>query len=583
MNLTPEERATGKENFETAIGGDGAFNRRSFLGTTLAVAAAGGGLGAMYFGYAKEGPPKNPLRVGFIGVGDEGEVLLGALKSPETRKFLDVVAIADIRPYSVHRAFWGDHSSDDALARRPGLISINGWKDESEARAHVKVYDKDYMDLLNDKDVEAIVIALPLHLHAPVAIQAMRKGKHVLTEKLMGHSVHECKEMGRVAAETNKFLAVGHQRNYSVLYDNAKWLIAHGIIGDVHHIRAQWHRGNLPGHDSWQQPLPTNDKDAKKLQDQITSLEKVLNDPKSKMKDVEHANKLIAQIKVQLADKVVDAVKHGYEDRTLETGYARSALEELIRWRLWNRTGAGLMAELGSHQLDAAGILIGAVHAKEGEQHHALPLTVTAIGGRSLFPVDRDCEDHVYCMFEFPGPGYYSDAKKRTIADPQKKIVVTYSSINGNGFGDYGEVVMGTQGTLVLERELEAMLFKAASTATKIQVDSDKGKAVLNTAESGGHAAPVGKAALEVGPISRGYTEELEHWAWCIKNPSSGDKPRCYPAVALGDAVIALTTNQVVREGKEPRKEFKPEWFEIDSDETPEGEKPNTSRDEYKV
>ena len=241
------------------------------------------------------------------------------------------------------------------------------------------------------------------------------------------------------------------------------------------------------------------------------------------------------------------------------------------------------MAELGSHQLDAAGILIGAVHAKEGEQHHALPLTVTAIGGRSLFPVDRDCEDHVYCMFEFPGPGYYSDAKKRIIADPQKKIVVTYSSINGNGFGDYGEVVMGTQGTLVLERELEAMLFKATSTATKIQVDSDKGKAVLNTAESGGHAAPVGKAALEVGPISRGYTEELEHWAWCIKNPASGDKPRCYPAVALGDAVIALTTNQVVREGKEPRKEFKPEWFDIDSDDTPEGEKPNTSRDEYKV
>ena len=56
--------------------------------------------------------------------------------------------------------------------------------------------------------------------------------------------------------------------------------------------------------------------------------------------------------------------------------------------------------------------------------------------------MDRDCEDHVYCMYEFPGPEY----KK----DPNKKIVLTYSSINGNGFGDYGEVVMGTKGTLVL-------------------------------------------------------------------------------------------------------------------------------------
>src|SRR5205814_5480619 len=121
----------------------------------------------------------------------------------------------------------------------------------------VKVYEKGYLDLLNDPNIEAVVIALPLHLHAEAAIKAMRLGKHVLTEKLMGHSVHECKEMGRVAKETGKILAVGHQRNYSILYDNAKWLIRNGLIGDIHHIRAQWHRGNLPNHDSWQQPLPT--------------------------------------------------------------------------------------------------------------------------------------------------------------------------------------------------------------------------------------------------------------------------------------------------------------------------------------
>jgi predicted dehydrogenase len=583
MNLTPEERDIGKDNFETAIGGEGAFNRRSFLGSTLAVTVAGAGLGAMYFDYAKEGPPKDPLRVGFIGVGDEGEVLLGALQAPETRRYIDVVAIADIRPYNVHRAFHGDHADDASLGRRPGLISIYGWKDETEARKHVTVYDKDYMDLLNDKNVEAVVIALPLHLHAPVAIQAMRKGKHVLTEKLMGHSIHECKEMGRVAKETGKILAVGHQRNYSVLYDNAKWLIANGIIGDVHHIRAQWHRGNLPGHDSWQQPLPTNAADVKKLQNQIAKLKALKDSPDATAKKVEDAAKLIAQINAQLADKDVDAAKYGYEDATLSSGYKRSPLEELIRWRLWNRTGGGLMAELGSHQLDAAGILIGAMHKADGkgadgkgEQHHALPLTVTAIGGRSLFPLDRDCEDHVYCMFEFPGLGYDSD--------PNKKIVVTYSSINGNGFGDYGEVVMGTQGTLVLEREQEALLFKSTSTSTKIKADKDKaGGAVLNTAESGGHAAPVGKAALELGPISRGYTEELEHWAWCIKNPSPENLPRCRPEVAVGDAVIALVSNAVIHNPSQPRLEFKKEWFDIDNDATPEDIKPDTTRKEYQV
>ena len=449
----------------------------------------------------------------------------------------------------------------------------------------MKVYDKDYMDLLNDPNVEAVVIALPLHLHSSVAIQAMRKGKHVITEKLMGHSVHECKEMGRVAKETNKILAVGHQRNYSILYDNAKWLIAHGLIGDIHSIRAQWNRDNSPKGDSWKQPLPGD----AALADHLKRLEAHRNASKLSAAELDKFVAQIAQTKAQIADQKVDAAHYGYEELTLPNGYKRSPLEELIRWRLWNRTGAGLMAELGSHQLDAACILIGAMHEKPGEQAHAIPLSVTGIGGRSIFPLDRECEDHVYCMFEFAGKDYFKDPVTRTINDPNKKIVVTYSSINGNGFGDWGEVVMGLEGTLVLEREQDAMLFKNASNSTRIKVGKDKdGKAALDTAESGGHAAPVGKAALELGPISRGYTEELEHWAWCIKN--SGNKtpappylPRVTPTVALADAVIALTANAVIHDPKNPRVEFQKEWFEIDRDETPEGVKPDITRKEYKV
>ncbi|HEX3996997.1 MAG TPA: Gfo/Idh/MocA family oxidoreductase [Pirellulales bacterium] len=571
MNLTPEERAIGKENFQAAIGSE--YTRRDFLKGTLAATVAGAGLGAMYFGYAEGGPPKNPLRVGYIGVGDEGEVLLGALHSENTRKYIQVVAISDIRPFSVHRAFHGDHSSPDALGRRPGLMSMYGWKTEDEARKHIKVYDKDYMDLLNDPNVEAVVIALPLHLHSVASIKAMRKGKHVITEKLMGHSVHECKEMGRVAKETNKILAVGHQRNYSVLYDNAKWLIRHGLLGDLHYIRAQWHRGNLPGHDSWQMPMPGDEK----LVRQVLHLEKIIASKSAKPADIDEAEKLLAQVKAQQADAKVNAAAYGYESLTLPDGKQRSALEELIRWRLWNRTGAGLMAELGSHQLDAAGILIGAAleRAHGTEHEHGLPLNVTGLGGRYIFPMDRDCEDHVYCMYEFPGPEYHKD--------PNKKIALTYSSINGNGFGDYGEVVMGTEGTLVLEKEQEAMLFKSASTGTHIKVSEDKGGPVLDTAESGGHAVAVGAAALDASPISRGYTEELEHWAWCIQNPAPDHKPRVGPAVALADAVIALVSSMAIRDPKEKaRIEFNKAWFDLSSDETPEGIKPDLNRDEYK-
>ena len=99
------------------------------------------------------------------------------------------------------------------------------------------------------------------------------------------------------------------------------------------------------------------------------------------------------------------------------------------------------MAELGSHQLDASGIFCTAMR-NDGQK--ALPLSVTAVGGRYIFPMDRDCDDHVYCTYEYPGPKYDED--------PNKKIAVTYSSINGNGFGGYGETVMGTKGTLILEQ-----------------------------------------------------------------------------------------------------------------------------------
>ena len=70
----------------------------------------------------------------------------------------------------------------------------------------------------------------------------MQTGLHVLTEKLMGYSVPICKEMGRVAKQQDKLLATGHQRHYSVLYDNAVDCIRQGLLGDVHCIRAQWHR-----------------------------------------------------------------------------------------------------------------------------------------------------------------------------------------------------------------------------------------------------------------------------------------------------------------------------------------------------
>lgn len=585
MDLTPEEKAIGKENFQAAIGSP--LVRRKFLqeGNTQEV-ASGQGLGPYYFGYDKS--PGDPIRVGVLGTGDEGSVLIGAI-NPD---FIEVKAIADIRPYNVYRAFHGDYYSPTAQAVRCGLMKKYEWKTEAEARDNVNVYG-DYRELLEEeKDIEAVIIALPLHLHAPAAIAAMKDGKHVLTEKLMAHSVHECKEMARVAQEKNVHLATGHQRHYSILYDNAVKVINSGVLGDLHYIRAQWHRGNLPGKDSWQQPIPKKAKPKDKLADKLdeelvawkkklVDLNKKLKEGKATVEEIELWEARIAQKIAQISDEAIagQVEQFDYTHELVEGVYDRPAIEELIRWRLWNRTGGGLMAELGSHQLDAASIFISAVHG--GKKQY--PLNVVAAANRPLFPVDRDVDDHVYCLFEFAAPGYDAEDEYRR----RKKISVAYASINGNGFGGYGETVFGTEGTMLLEREKEALLYKTSATTGKTKVvdeeaDADKGieggpKLELD-AEGDPLSAAVGTQALSV--VGRGYTEELEHWAACIRaNPKNSDPeihPHCHPKVAMADAVIALTTNIAAREGR--RIEFDPRWFDPDSDETPEGVKPDVTR-----
>lgn len=183
-----------------------------------------------------------------------------------------------------------------------------------------------------------------------------------------------------------------------------------------------------------------------------------------------------------------------------------------------------------------------------------------------------------------PPPGY--DAKDPN--NDRKKISVQYASINGNGFGGYGETVFGTKGTLLLEKEKDAMLYKTSAVDDPAKVVVNKDKATnkkypltITTTEKRKPIKPdeisaaIGTQAFG-GDISRGYTEQLEHWAWCIRNPDPKNKPKCHPKVALADAVIALTTNIAAREGR--RIDFKPEWFDPKSDETPEGVKPDVKR-----
>ena len=627
MNLTPEQREIGKENFLAAIGSK--VTRRDFLKKSASSdLASGKGLGAYYFHY---GTIDQPVKIAVLGTGDEGSVLIGGLNP----KYVQVVAIADIRPYNQYRAFHGDCYSASAAAVRPGLMKKYGWKSEQQARGACAVYN-DYRELLADAEklgLEGVIIGLPLHLHAPAAVEAMKHGCHVLTEKLMGHSVANCKEMARASQTYKKHLAIGHQRHYNILYDHATELIRDHVLGDLHYIRAQWHRGNLPGTDSWQMPLPvgskaedvekdklyrewkewsaeaerlkaliaknetgvaniTNMPDAQKTPKLIDTAKRLSREKSVAERELAEWEKKIAQKLAQLSDMILikggelqgrtfkSAADYGYipEERQADGAtYDRPAIEELIRWRLWNRTGGGLMAELGSHQLDAASIFVAAAHGGKKQ----FPLSVSASGSRSLFnSLDRDVDDHISALYDYPAPNYDPADELGS----QRKITVAYSTINGNGFGGYGETVFGTKGTLLIETEKEGLLYRTSAVNDKTRVaKSASGEPDIVIDDAGDKlSAAIGYQGVYATDVSRGYCEEIEHWAYCIrKNPEANadmtddaaeGKPklltRCRGEVAIWDAIIALATN--ISSDLRETVPFDPAWFDVASDATPE-------------
>ncbi|MDR0871117.1 MAG: hypothetical protein LBN39_10040, partial [Planctomycetaceae bacterium] len=356
-------------------------------------------------------------------------------------------------------------------------------------------------------------------------------------------------------------------------------------------------------------PMPADikpsDSQSQRLNSELRSWKRELDNASGP--SIEKWAKKVAQKEAQLADAVLaeggkyfdadfkSAKDYGYEDGTFKGAgqeYARPAAEELLRWRLWRRTGGGLMVELGSHQLDAASIFLAANRdhyldatdssAPRGEKVHPLKVHVSA--NRNLFQLDREANDHITTLVEFPAPDY----DKNTIAGRKRKICVQYSTINGNGFGGYGEIVYGTDGTLIISMENDSQLFRSGDSASKVSAKAEGGS--LDTQASG--PAQTAVAAGPAAQVSRGYAEELEHWAWCIRvNPNNKDpklQPRCNPKIALGDSVIALVTN--IAADTEQSITFDEAWFDPFNDGTPETDilkdpegKPNPNRSIYQV
>lgn len=113
---------------------------------------------------------------------------------------------------------------------------------------------RSYKEVLNRKDVDAVIIATPDHWHQQISIDAMRAGKHAYCEKPMVHSISEGPAVIKAQTETGKIFQVGSQGVSSLGNEKAKQLLKDGAIGELNYAEGFWARHSPTG--AWQYPIP---------------------------------------------------------------------------------------------------------------------------------------------------------------------------------------------------------------------------------------------------------------------------------------------------------------------------------------
>jgi predicted dehydrogenase len=153
---------------------------------------------------------------GMIGTGSRGTYLLKHLKSVNNGR---CVALCDD---------WDEHLKN-------GVTTVGN----NPATFH------DYRELLARKDVEAVIVTTPLYMHYPITKAALEAGKHVFCEKSLVHKPEEVHLLRALSLSRPKqVLQTGLQLRYSAFYQVARQMIQQGLLGEVTHVRAQWHRNS---------------------------------------------------------------------------------------------------------------------------------------------------------------------------------------------------------------------------------------------------------------------------------------------------------------------------------------------------
>lgn len=202
------------------------MKRKEFI-IKSSVFAAGIGLGLAGCKKEENLPVKIPdgekINIGIIGLGDRGNTIIEVLnKSPEYK----IIAACDILDFRLEK----------------GLSKIignpNGFKN--------------YKELLNQKNIEAVIIATPLHEHFRIAMDAVDADLHVVCEKVMTYNIEEAKKLKLKAEQSSKLFQISYQYQLNPIFNAIKDIIQNGYLGKLTRIDAYWHRNS-----NWRRLLPS--------------------------------------------------------------------------------------------------------------------------------------------------------------------------------------------------------------------------------------------------------------------------------------------------------------------------------------
>ena len=115
---------------------------------------------------------------------------------------------------------------------------------------------RSYKELLNRKDIDAVIVATPDHWHQQISIDAMKAGKNVYCEKPMVHAITEGPAVIKAQKETGKIFQVGSQGVSSLGNEKARELLKDGAIGQLNYAEGFWARHSPIG--AWQYPIPAD-------------------------------------------------------------------------------------------------------------------------------------------------------------------------------------------------------------------------------------------------------------------------------------------------------------------------------------